>query len=202
MKRIMIVEDDETLAEELSILLERNGYEPVVSEPCDLILMDVNLPGESGFSRCRKIKEKSSVPVIFLTARNTPEDEILGFAVGCDDYIRKPYNSLVLLARIERLLKTETQDPEVRGLKVKRGEMKVQYNGMETDLTRNEMRILLCLMKRGLASRTEIVEDLWSEGIYVDENTLYVNIARLRDKLSTIKAEGFIHTVRGVGYRI
>lgn len=202
MKRIMIVEDDETLAEELSILLERNGYEPVVSEPCDLILMDVNLPGESGFSRCRKIKEKSSVPVIFLTARNTPEDEILGFAVGCDDYIRKPYNSLVLLARIERLLKTETQDPEVRGLKVKRGEMKVQYNGMETDLTRNEMRILLCLMKRGLASRTEIVEDLWSEGIYVDENTLYVNIARLRDKLSTIKAEDFIHTVRGVGYRI
>ncbi len=202
MKRIMIVEDDETLAEELSILLERNGYEPVVSEPCDLILMDVNLPGESGFSRCRKIKEKSSVPVIFLTARNTPEDEILGFAVGCDDYIRKPYNSLVLLARIERLLKTETQDPEVRGLKVKKGEMKVQYNGMETDLTRNEMRILLCLMKRGLASRTEIVEDLWSEGIYVDENTLYVNIARLRDKLSTIKAEDFIHTVRGVGYRI
>ena len=202
MKRIMIVEDDETLAEELSILLERNGYEPVVSEPCDLILMDVNLPEESGFSRCRKIKEKSSVPVIFLTARNTPEDEILGFAVGCDDYIRKPYNSLVLLARIERLLKTETQDPEVRGLKVKRGEMKVQYNGMETDLTRNEMRILLCLMKRGLASRTEIVEDLWSEGIYVDENTLYVNIARLRDKLSTIKAEDFIHTVRGVGYRI
>ena len=202
MKRIMIVEDDETLAEELSILLKRNGYEPVVSEPCDLILMDVNLPGESGFSRCRKIKEKSSVPVIFLTARNTPEDEILGFAVGCDDYIRKPYNSLVLLARIERLLKTETQDPEVRGLKVKRGEMKVQYNGMETDLTRNEMRILLCLMKRGLASRTEIVEDLWSEGIYVDENTLYVNIARLRDKLSTIKAEDFIHTVRGVGYRI
>ena len=202
MKRIMIVEDDETLAEELSILLERNGYEPVVSEPCDLILMDVNLPGESGFSRCRKIKEKSSVPVIFLTARNTPEDEILGFAVGCDDYIRKPYNSLVLLARIERLLKTETQDPEVRGLKVKRGEMKVQYNGMETDLTRNEMRILLCVMKRGLASRTEIVEDLWSEGIYVDENTLYVNIARLRDKLSTIKAEDFIHTVRGVGYRI
>ena len=202
MKRIMIVEDDETLAEELSILLERNGYEPVVSGPCDLILMDVNLPGESGFSRCRKIKAKSSVPVIFLTARNTPEDEILGFAVGCDDYIRKPYNSLVLLARIERLLKTETQDPEVRGLKVKRGEMKVQYNGMETDLTRNEMRILLCLMKRGLASRAEIVEDLWSEGIYVDVNTLYVNIARLRDKLSTIKAEDFIHTVRGVGYRI
>ena len=97
MKRIMIVEDDETLAEELSILLERNGYEPVVSEPCDLILMDVNLPGESGFSRCRKIKEKSSVPVIFLTARNTPEDEILGFAVGCDDYIVNPIILLCFL---------------------------------------------------------------------------------------------------------
>lgn len=77
MKRILIIEDDEALAEELSILLKRNGYLPVYSEPCDLVLMDVNLPEENGFARCRKIKEKSSVPVIFLTARSTPEDEIL-----------------------------------------------------------------------------------------------------------------------------
>ncbi len=202
MKRIMIVEDDEALREELSILLSRNGYETVSSEPCDLVLMDVNLPGESGFARCRKIREKSKVPVIFLTARDTPEDEILGFAVGGDDYIRKPYNSMVLLARIERILKTEAPDPIVRGLLVRKGEMKAEYGGKTVDITRNEMRILLCLMKRGLASRNEIVEDLWSEGIYVDDNTLYVNIARLRDKLSQIGALDFIHTVRGVGYRI
>ena len=202
MKRILIIEDDEALAEELSILFKRNGYLPIYSEPCDLVLMDVNLPEENGFARCRKMKEKSSVPVIFLTARSTPEDEILGFAVGCDDYIRKPYNSMVLLARIERLLKTEVTEPEVRGLRINTGEMKAYFQGKDIDLTRNEMRILLCLIKRGLASRSEIVEDLWTDGIYVDENTLYVNIARLRDKLSQIGAEDFIHTVRGVGYRI
>lgn len=89
MKRIKVVEDDEALREEIYILLERNGFIPVKEEPYDLVLLDVNLPGESGFSICRKIREKSKVPVIFLTARNTPEDELLGFAVGGDDYIYK-----------------------------------------------------------------------------------------------------------------
>ncbi len=202
MKRILIIEDDEALKEELTILLERNGYIPVKEEPYDLVLLDVNLPGESGYSICRKLREKSKVPVIFLTARNTPEDEILGFAVGGDDYVHKPYNSAVLLARIERLLKTETQDPSVKGLTLKKGEMKALYEGKEIDLTRNEMRILTSLMRRGLATREEIVEDLWSEGIYIDDNTLYVNINRLREKLSQIGADGFIETVRGVGYRV
>ena len=202
MKRIKIVEDDEALREELSILLERNGFITVKEEPYDLVIMDVNLPGESGFSLCRKLREKSKVPVIFLTARNTPEDELLGFAVGGDDYIYKPFNSAVLIARIERLLKSESPDPSVKGLTVKKGEMKAQYKDKEVDLTRNEMRILLSLIKRGLATRDEIVEDLWSEGIYVDDNTLYVNINRLREKLSQIGAGDFIETVRGVGYRI
>lgn len=201
-KRILIAEDDDALREELRILLERNGYTPVSAEPFDLVLMDVNLPGENGFARCRKLRENSRVPVIFLTARDTPEDELLGFAVGGDDYIRKPYNSAILLARMERLLKSEAPDPEVRGLVVRKGEMKALYKGKVADLTRNEMRILLCLMKKGLATRDEIVEELWSEGIYVDDNTLYVNMTRLREKLSGIGAGDFIHTVRGVGYRI
>ena len=211
MKRIKVVEDDEALREELSILLERNGFITVKEEPYDLVILDVNLPGESGFSLCRRLREKSKVPVIFLTARNTPEDELLGFAVGGDDYVYKPFNSAVLIARIERLLKSESHDPTVKGLTVKKGEMKAEYKDKEVDLTRNEMRILLSLIKRGLATRDEIVEDLWSEGIYVDDNTLYITqqawmftaiYDRLREKLSQIGAGDFIETVRGVGYRI
>ena len=117
MKRILIVEDDEAIRTELSALLRANGYLPVEETPCDLILMDVNLPGESGFTRCRKLRQQSDTPVIFLTARDTPEDELLAFGVGGDDFIRKPYNSAVLLARIGRILKTTVNDsPTVRGL--------------------------------------------------------------------------------------
>lgn len=102
MKRIRIIEDDDAIRTELTTLLLTNGYLPVEEEPCDLILMDVNLPGENGFILCRKLRQSSNVPVIFLTARDTPEDELLAFGVGGDDFIRKPYNSAVLLARIAR----------------------------------------------------------------------------------------------------
>ena len=100
-----MIEDDESIHRELTALLRANGYETVDSPPCDLALLDVNLPGESGFELCRKLRQHSDVPVIFLTARDSAEDEILGFGVGADDYIRKPYHSSVLLARMARLLK-------------------------------------------------------------------------------------------------
>lgn len=90
MKQILIVEDDDAIRAELRTLLLANGYEPVAAPPCDLILMDVNLPGDSGFTRCRKLRQTSDTPVIFLTARETPEDELLAFGVGGDDFIRKP----------------------------------------------------------------------------------------------------------------
>ena len=110
MKRIRIIEDDDAIRTELTTLLLTNGYLPVEEEPCDLILMDVNLPGENGFILCRKLRQSSNVPVIFLTARDTPEDELLAFGAGGDDFIRKPYNSAVLLARIARTLKTTAND--------------------------------------------------------------------------------------------
>ena len=203
MKRIMIVEDDETLAEELSILLERNGYEPVVSEPCDLILMDVNLPGENGFTRCRKLRQISDTPVIFLTARDTPEDELLAFGVGGDDFIRKPYHSSVLLARIGRILKNTAHDSlTIRGLTLNLPGMTALFDGKSVELTKNEARILWCLMNKELCTRDELIEDLWTNGMYIDGNTLYVNIGRLREKLGQIGAADFIRTVRGVGYRL
>ena len=105
MEKIWVIEDDESIRGELQKLLRANGYPPVEGEPCDLVLLDINLPGENGFEICQKIRRQSDVPVIFLTARDSREDEILGFGMGADDFIRKPYDSSVLLARIGRLLK-------------------------------------------------------------------------------------------------
>lgn len=203
MKRIQIIEDDESIRSELKMLLTANGYRPVDEPPCDLILMDVNLPGENGFARCRKLRQTADTPVIFLTARDTPEDELLAFGVGGDDFIRKPYNSAVLLARIGRMLKTAAGETlSVRGLTFDLPGMKVSFEGNTTELTKNEARILWCLMQKELCTRDELIEDLWTNGMYVDGNTLYVNIGRLREKLSRIGALDFIRTIRGVGYRL
>ena len=203
MKRIRIVEDDTAIRTELKTLLQANGYLPVEDGPCDLILMDVNLPGESGFTRCRKLRQTSNTPVIFLTARDTPEDELLAFGVGGDDFIRKPYHSSVLLARIGRLLKdTANDNPTVRGLTLDLPGMKAIYGENAVELTKNEARILWCLMQKELCTRDELIEDLWTNGMYIDGNTLYVNIGRLREKLGQIGATDFIRTVRGVGYRL
>lgn len=203
MYKILVYEDDETVKSELISLLCANGYEVVCEPPCDLALCDVNMPGDNGYERCRKLKMKYNVPVIFLTARDSAEDEIVGFAVGGDDYIRKPYHSSVLLMRIERLLDRRTDDVvNVRGLRLDAANMRVLFHDKSAELTKNETRILACMMKKPLCSKQEIIEELWDNSLYIDENTLYVNINRLRDKLKSLGATDFIHTVRGVGYRL
>ena len=203
MKRIRIIEDDAAIRTELTTLLLTNGYLPVEEDPCDLILMDVNLPGENGFILCRKLRQSSNVPVISLTARDTPEDELLSFGVGGDDFIRKPYNSAVLLARIARILKTTSNDTlTVRGLTLDLPGMRAVFGGAAVELTKNEVRILRCLMQKDICTREELIEDLWTNGMYIDGNTLYVNIGRIREKLGQIGATDFIRTVRGVGYRL
>ena len=203
MKRIQIIEDDTAIRTELKTLLRTNGYLPVEDGPCDLILMDVNLPGESGYTLCRKLRQVSNTPVIFLTARDTPEDELLAFGVGGDDFIRKPYNSAVLLARIARILKTTAGETlTVKGLTLDLPGMRVVFAGTSAELTKNEARILWCLMQKDVCTREELIEDLWTNGMYIDSNTLYVNIGRLREKLSSIGADNLIRTVRGVGYRL
>lgn len=203
MERILVVEDDESVRRELSALLGANGYEVVEKMPCDLALLDVSLPGESGFELCRRIRQNSDVPVIFLTARESSEDELLGFGVGADDYIRKPYHSSVLLARISRLLKHKGSPVmSARDLTLDLSNLTVSRAGQVQELTKNETRILACLMKKGLCTREEIIEDLWQDSLYIDENTLYVNIRRLREKLGNLGAEDYIRTVRGVGYRL
>lgn len=203
MEKIFVMEDDERIMEELTTLLQVNGYQVVDQPPCDLALLDINLPGESGFEICRRLRLQSDVPVIFLTARDSYEDELLGFGVGADDYIRKPYHSSVLLARIARLLKRKNSPVmTVRGLTLNMTDLTAGYEGMTAELTKNETRILACLMGKDLCTREEIIEDLWSNSLYIDENTLYVNMNRLREKLKKMGAGDFIRTVRGVGYRL
>ncbi|HBV52074.1 MAG TPA: DNA-binding response regulator [Clostridiales bacterium] len=203
MEKILVIEDDESIRLELAALLRANGYLPVDKPPCDLALIDINLPGESGYELCRKLRQHSDAPVIFLTAREAPEDELLGFSVGADDYIRKPYHSSVLLARIARLLKrTDKAVLTVRDLTLDLSNLTLVYKGRREELTKNETRILACLMKKELCTRDEIIEDLWNNSLYVDDNTLSVNINRLREKLKRLGAEGYLRTVRGVGYRL
>lgn len=203
MEKILVIEDDQSIKDELVTLLHANGYCTVEQPPCDLALLDVNLPGESGFEICRKLRLQSDVPVIFLTARVSSEDELLGFGVGADDYIRKPYNSSVLLARISRLLKRKTNTiVSVKGLILNLAELTVGFQGQTEELTKNETRILACLMNKELCTREEIIEDLWNNSLYIDDNTLSVNINRLREKLKRMGANEHIRTVRGVGYRL
>lgn len=203
MDRILVIEDDESIRKELTTLLRTNGYIIVDAPPCDLALLDINLPGENGFEICRKLRKTSDIPVIFLTARNSAEDEILGFGMGADDYIRKPYHSTVLLARIDRLLKRKSSTiMTVRDLTLNLADMTVSSGDKSEELTKNETRILACLMKKDLCTREEIIEDLWHNSLYIDENTLYVNVNRLRNKLKNLGTEDYIRTVRGVGYRL
>lgn len=202
-EKILVVEDDESIRNELTTLLRANGYAITGEPPSDLALLDINLPGESGYEICRKLRLSSDVPVIFLTARDSAEDELLAFGVGADDFIRKPYNSSVILARIARLLKRKNNPVQtVRGLTLNIADMTVFFDGESTELTKNEARILACLMKKELCTREEIIEELWNDSMYIDENTLYVNVKRLREKLKGLGAEGYIRTVRGVGYRL
>ncbi len=202
MERILVVEDDKAIFEELKTLLTNNGYAAVTDLPCDLALLDVNMPGENGYEICRRLKRNSAVPVIFLTCRDGVEDEILGFGMGADDYIKKPYNSAVLLARIARLLKKNNAVSTLRGLTLDCTAHELRYGGKTVSLTKNEMRIIHFLMRKPLCGKDEIIENLWVNSCYIDENTLYVNINRIREKLKEIGAENFLQTVRGVGYRL
>ena len=132
---------------QIHFLLRLHGYEPVSHLPCDLALLDVNLPGESGFEIARKIRETSEILSIFLTARDSTEDELIGFHVGADNYINKPYNSSILLARIERLLARKANTTNtVHELSLATANLKASYHGRSTELTKNESWILASLM--------------------------------------------------------
>ncbi|SFB26181.1 response regulator transcription factor [Clostridium frigidicarnis] len=222
MFNIMIVEDNEQLQKEISNLLVNNGYNIIrVSEFNNipkqvkennphLILLDINLPYDDGFKICTEIRSSSSIPIIFVTSRNTNIDELMSITLGGDDFITKPYNTQILLARINALLKRAYPNEksmdiiEYNGVRLNTLSSKIEYDGKDVELTKNELKILhYLLINRGkIISRVDIMEYLWDSALFVNDNTLTVNITRIRNKCEDIGVKDFIKTKRGQGYII
>ena len=221
MQKIMIVEDDQAIREELALLLENEGYAPIVGEDfstileqagreCpDLVLLDVGLPGRDGFSLCANLRKSVKAPVIFVTSRSSSLDEVRALSLGGDDYITKPYSIPVLLARIKAVLRRSgatdgTDVLEAAGLCLSLTKGTVSASGQTAELTRNELQILACLMAHAgqIVSRADLIETLWDNQIYIDDNTLSVNMTRLRGKLAEIGLPDAIKTRRGMGYQL
>lgn len=221
MQQIMIIEDDRAVRDELSLLLRNEGYRPlpvtdytdisgqVLCNLPDLILLDIGLPAKDGFSLCAQIREAIDVPIIFVTGRESGLDEIRALSLGGDDYITKPYNIPVLLARVKSVLRRSSKKPglevmEAAGLQLDFARGTVASLTGSVALSRNEMHILSCLMRHAgeIVPRTSLIDELWDNRIYIDDNTLSVNVTRLREKLARIGQRGLIKTRRGLGYQI
>lgn len=222
MKKLMIIEDTKVIREELTSLLIKYGYEVIApvdfeniindikyAKP-DLILLDINLPVFDGFYICREIRKDTTIPIIIVTSRNSEIDELMSMNLGADDFIAKPYNTQILLAHINAVLKRAYADMEssdilsIRDLELdlSRGIIKAFDNTLE--ISKNELKILSYLIKNKekIVSRDSLMNYMWNSDIYIDDNTLSVNINRLRKKLGEIGLEGYIETKRGLGYMI
>ena len=220
MYKIMIVEDDIEIREELKILLQNNGYEvkvttnfenvekQILEEQCHLILLDINLPYTDGEYICKEIRKTSDVPIIMVTSRDNEIDELLSLNYGADQYVTKPYNIQILLAKIVGLLK-RNQNAGNNPDKIDCGSFILNTAGRiiekedkKIELTKNEYKILeyLVLHRQQVISRDEIMDYLWESEEFVDDNTLNVNIKRLRTKLEELGIINQIETRRGQGY--
>ena len=214
MSLIYVVEDDAAIRGELIQALERNGFEAVWCEAFDhvvedvqernpdLVLLDLTLPGTDGQFLCRELRAVSEVPIIVLTSRVTEIDEVMSMTMGADDFIPKPYSTRVLVARIQALLRRAVLEHKGVTLDVSRSI--AQAAGGQIELTKNEMRILGLLMAHAgtIVSREEIMRDLWDSDAFVDDNTLTVNINRLRATLAKIGVSDYLTTHRGRGYSV
>ena len=219
--KIYIIEDDRVLRTELMKLLNSYGYECAYSDDWqniiqlalqgspDLILLDITLPLFDGFHICREIRKQSEVPIIVVTSRSTDMDELMSMNLGADDFVTKPYNTQILIARIAALLKrsvaaTALQSTEYKGVTFQQAKGIITFEGNSAELTKNEMKILSVLLKNTgkIVSRDELMNELWQSDEFVDDNTLTVNVNRLRKKLEDIGAKNFITTKRGMGYLI
>lgn len=220
---IFLLEDDDAIAMGLSYSLENEGYTVTVaksvSQALEIInkkkfsmyLLDLTLPDGSGYSVCKRIKEIGDFPVIFLTAYDDEVNVVMGFELGADDYITKPFRLKELLVRIKSVFRRYNNDSDdgkikVKDLVVNTNEAKVYKNGNEIVLTAMEYRLLLILLNnRGcVLSRTQLLENIWDvAGDFVEDNTLTVYIKRLRDKIEENPTEPeYIKTIRGLGYII
>lgn len=218
MSKIMVIEDTETIREELQTFLIRYGYEviaptnfeniidDILKEKADLILLDINLPVTDGYYICREIRKSSDVPIIVVTSRDNEMDELMSMNLGADDFVTKPFNTQILLARIESLLRriqgTSRDTIDYQNLKLNLSNGSIDYEGKTVELTKNELKILSCLIKNKgkIVSRDELMDFMWNSDIFVDDNNLSVNVTRLRKKLESVGMEENIETRRGLGY--
>ncbi len=213
----MIIEDDAKIRAELAKLLNKHGYqtsayetyyEDILKNKPDLILLDINLPNTNGFKICQKIKQKYSIPIIFVTSRNTDEDELLSIKAGGIDFITKPYNKSILLEKIKRALNNTNpknyKEITKKGYTLDLHLAILKFQDQEVELTRNEFRILyyFFLNSERIISKDELLEYLWNDKYYLDETILLVNINRVRKKASDIGIKNLLTTIRGQGYKL
>ncbi len=218
MQKIYIVEDDEKLRDELEIFLKNNGYEvntlkkfdntiqDILNEKADLVLLDINLPGSDGEYVCKEVRKISNIPIIIITSRDSEIDELLSINYGADHYITKPFNIQILLAKISSLLRrtsiVNTEKIDAKDFILNISKSLIEKDGKEIELTKNEFKILKYLVERRdkIVSREEIMDYLWESESFIDDNTLTVNINRLRSKLEELDLKELLQTRRGQGY--
>ncbi len=221
-QRIFMIEDDSALREELAHLLELAGFMPIgiterfeeapqkaLEANVDCVVVDLKLPNTDGHAICRAIREKSDVSIIVLTSSESEFDEVMAMNLGADDYIVKPYRPAVLLAHIQALLRRKAPGASIlmshKGVQLDLGAGVVSFDGKSAELTRNEQRILQILMKNPgtVVPRSEIMCALWESDSFIDDNTLTVNVNRLRKTLSSLGVpDEFLVTRRGLGYSV
>ena len=221
---IFIIEDDQSLSNEIKLALSKWGYsvgqvndfENITNEVLDsnpkLILMDINLPSYDGFYWCSQIRNFMKVPIIFISSRDNDMDIIMSINMGGDDYITKPFSPQVLVAKIQAILRrTYSYNNDLKSDVIKFKDItlnivegKLYFKGENVDLTKNELKIINMLMsnQEKIVSREEIIEELWDTDEFISENTLTVNVNRLRKKLNSIGLEDVIGTKKGQGYII
>lgn len=222
MARIFVIEDDDAIRGELVRLLAREGHDPVCCQSytdaasealdadADLVLLDLTLPGTDGQLVCRDLRASSNVPIIVLTSRTTEVDEVMSMTLGADDFVAKPYSARVLMARIAAALRRSQSAPEVAatlehaGVTLDLARSVASHEGQDVELTKNELRILSLLMRRAgtIVSRASLMRDLWDSDEFVDDNTLTVNVNRLRTTLGKIGVRDYLVTHRGQGYSV
>lgn len=222
MYRIFIVEDDRTIAQAVAHLAENWGLEvrcardfrAVTAEAAEfqphLIILDIALPCFDGYHWCRELRKQTSAPILFLSSAGDNMNVIMAMNFGGDDFIAKPFDLSILMAKIQALLRRSydfsgtVPQPQAHGAVLNTGDASLSFQGQRIELTKNEYRILEALMARAgtVVSRDTLMEKLWETDSYVDENTLTVNIGRLRKKLAAAGLPDFIVTKKGMGYRI
>ena len=220
MQKILIVEDDKKIRKELESFLNKNGFlaeglekfnnvlQNILEKNADLILLDINLPYTDGKFVCKEIRKTSDVPIIMITSRDNEIDELISLNYGADQYVTKPYNIQILLAKINGLLKRnqkqqkEIQKIDCNGFMLNIAERVIEKDENKIELTKNEYNILYYLSKsKGkVVSRDEIMDYLWESEEFIDDNTLSVNVKRLRNKLEELGCVDKIETRRGQGY--